>query len=516
MERHQMTEVAAMPRVKSPPAPARPGAPVLARGNEPVTAVHLAAEYYPFARTGGLAEAASCLADFQRRAGMEVIAIVPLHRSVRVAEPDLEPVGGAFPVQVGPRTEEARLYRIAGADGTHASVYFVESAEYFDRPGLYGEGGADYPDNPRRFAFFCKAAVTALPRLVRGPSLLHVHDWHTALAPVYLRTVMAHEAWTRDVAVVTSVHNAGYQGYFGPEQLPDLGLPWDLYDWRRLEWHGHVNFLKGALVYSDAVVTVSPTHAGELRTPDGGFGLHDVFQWLGDRFVGILNGIDQQTWNPATDTQITARYDAADLSGKQKCKTALQRAFGLPQRKRLPVFGLTGRMVRQKGLDLVLGSPELLDLDAQFVFLGSGDTGYEQALLAFAARAPEKVAVQLDFSDRLEHRLMAGTDIFLMPSQYEPCGLTQMRAQRYGAVPVGRRVGGLADTIDDDVTGFLFDAYTPEAFRAAVARALGVFADGPRWQELMRAAMAHDFSWERATGRYLDLYRRVAATVFAG
>lgn len=498
-----------MPQLRTQDAPSTP--PVRAPGGEPVTVVHLSAEYYPFARTGGLGEAVSCLADFSRQAGAEVLAIIPLYRTVRDVDPDLEPVGSAFPVPIGGRTEEARLFRTASAAPGQARVYFIEHPEFFSRPGMYGEGGVDYPDNPLRFAFFCRAALMAIGRLVSGPCVLHAHDWHTALAPVYLRTVMAHEPWTRDVAVVTSVHNAGYQGYFGPELLAQLGLPWELYDWRRLEWYGHVNLLKGGLVYSDAVVTVSPTHAEELRTAAGGFGLQEVFQWLGDRLVGILNGIDQQTWNPATDTQITARYDVTDLSGKQRCKTALQRTFGLPQRKRLPIFGLTGRMVRQKGLDLILQSPELLDRDAQWIFLGSGDTGYEQALIEFAARAPERVGVQLDFTDRLEHRLMAGTDIFLMPSQYEPCGLTQMRAQGYGAPPIGRRVGGLADTIEDDVTGFLFDAYTPEAFRAAVQRALDVFADPARWQTMMRAGMQRDFSWQRATERYFDVYRRVAA-----
>jgi starch synthase len=347
---------------------------------------------------------------------------------------------------------------------------------------------------------------------VRTPCILHAHDWHTALAPVYLRTAFAHEPWSHGVQVVLSVHNPGYQGHFPPEVIPDLGLGWELFDWRLLEWYGQVNLLKGGIAYSDAVATVSPTQAAELTTPGGGFGLHDVFRALGPRLSGVLNGIDQHEWDPGEDTQITARYTRDDLEGKRRCKAALQRTFGLPLRRRVPLFGFTGRLVQQKGLDLILQSTELLRLDVQFVFVGGGEPRYEQALVELAAAAPDRIGVQLDFTDRLEHRLMAGADIFLMPSLYEPCGLTQMRAQRYGALPIGRRVGGLADTIDDGVTGFLFGPYAVEAFQASAYRALAVFADQERWTRMMRAAMARDFSWERATATYLAVYRDVVAS----
>jgi starch synthase len=476
-------------------------------GGEPVSVVHLTAEYYPYARTGGLAEAVSGLAAFQRAAGLTVAAILPLYRTVRDEDPDLEPVGQPFIVHLGGRAEEARVFRVAGPP-TGPQVFFIEHLDYFNRPGIYGENGADYPDNARRFAFFALAAVTALPRLVPGPVLLHAHDWHTALAPVYLRTVLAGERQSRGTATVVSVHNPGYQGHFGPEVVPDLGLPWGIYNWRQLEWYGKVNFLKGGLAFTDFVTTVSPTQARELRTPGGGFGLHDVFLSLGDRLVGVLNGIDQRVWNPATDTQITAQYTAEKLEGKRRCKAGLQRSFGLPQRRRVPLFGMTGRLVTQKGLDLILDAPRLLGSDAQFVFLGSGEPRYERALVELASSAPNRIGVQLDFTDRLEHRLMAGADIFLMPSLYEPCGLTQMRAQRYGAPPIVRRVGGLADTVEDGVTGFSFDAYTAAAFQDAGLRALAAFADGGKWQAMMRRGMARDFSWERSVATYLDVYRR--------
>jgi len=495
-----------------PPAPAAPAppAPLTAPDGERPTVVHVTAEYYPYARTGGLAEAVAGLAGFQAAAGLDVIAILPLYRTVRDVDCDLEPVGPPFVVSLGGRAEEARVFRVAGPV-TGAQVFFIEHLGYFNRSGIYGEAGADYPDNARRFAFFALAALTALPRLTQRRILLHAHDWHTALAPVYLRTLFDQHRWAREASVVLSVHNPGYQGHFGPEVMPDIGLPWELFHWTMLEWYGKVNLLKGGLVFADYVTTVSPTQAAELRTPGGGFGLHGVFVGLGDRLVGVLNGIDQRLWNPATDPLITAQYSVDKLEGKRRCKAALQRSFGLPQRRRAPIFGMAGRLVTQKGLDLVLQARQLLASDAQFVFLGSGDPYYEQALTDLASAAPNRIGVQLDFTDRLEHRLMAGADIFLMPSLYEPCGLTQMRSQRYGAPPVVRRVGGLNDTVEDGVTGFAFDAYTPAAFEEAALRALTGYADAPRWQAMVRRGMARDFSWERSVDQYLDVYRRAVA-----
>lgn len=487
-------------------APVTSTPPLLSTGGHPVSVVHISAEYFPYARTGGLAEAVSGLANFQKAAGLDVAAIMPLYRTVRDADPDLEPVGQPFMVPMGARNEEVRVFRVAGPK-SGPQVFFIEHLEYFNRPGIYGENAIDYPDNARRFAFFALAAITALPRLVPGPVVLHVHDWHTALALVYLRT-QATERYSQGVTAVLSVHNPGYQGHFPPDVMPDIGLPWELYNWRQLEWYGKVNYLKGGLAFADFVTTVSPTQAGELRTPGGGFGLHDVFIWLGERLVGVLNGIDQRTWNPATDAQITAQYSADNLEGKRRCKAALQRSFGLPQRRKVPLFGMTGRMVTQKGLDLILQSDELLALDAQFVFLGSGEKQYETALVELASKAPDRIGVQLDFTDRLEHRLMAGADLFLMPSLYEPCGLTQMRAQRYGAPPIVRDVGGLSDTVEDEVTGFSFVPYTPEAFQEATFRALDRFRHPSRWNTIVREGMASDYSWERSVATYIDVYRR--------
>jgi len=488
----------------------RSDSPLLAPDHRPVSVVHLTAEYHPYARTGGLGEAVRGLAEVQHAAGLDVVVIMPLYRTVRDEAPDLHPVGSPFSVTLGDRTEEMRLFRPSDRRGG-PRIAFIEHREFFNRTGLYGEHGVDYPDNALRFAFFARAAVAALSKVARPPHLLHAHDWHTALGLVYLRGAPGIELPADPVSTVLSVHNPGYQGHVPAELMPALGLPWSLYNMHQLEWYGRVNILKGGLVFADRVVTVSPTQARELCTPGGGFGLHDVFTSLGNHLSGILNGIDQEVWSPDRDTQITRTYATGNMQGKVRCKAALQRSFGLAQRRRVPLFGMTGRMVTQKGLDLILAADNLFDTDAQFVFLGGGERAYESALVDLATRNPGRVGVQLDFTDRLEHRLMAGADLFLMPSLYEPCGLTQMRAQRYGALPVARRVGGLADTITDEKSGFLFDDYTVEAFESAAFRALARFADPARWTRMMRNAMARDFGWDRSTESYLAVYRKAVA-----
>lgn len=498
------------PRKRTPPVPRQPPAAaprLVAPDGRPATVVHLAAELAPFARTGGLGEAVANLALFQARAGLDVLVFLPFYREVAQRGLALTPLGAPLVVQVAGRDEPVQLLALE-PDGTgpQPRIIFVDRPAYFDRGGIYGEDGRDYGDNARRYACFCLAALGALPRLLNGPAVLHAHDWHTALAPVYLRTWFAQSPLHQQLATVLSVHNAGFQGHFPTNTMGDLGLPWHLYNFRQLEWYNRVNLLKGGLAFADAVTTVSPTHAHELRTAGGGFGLHEVFVQLGGRFLGITNGIDQSVWNPATDPHITAHYSAEDLAGKARCKAALQRQCGLPQRARLPLIAMSARMVYQKGLDLILGSG-FLSLEAQFVFLGAGEKKYEDALKALAMRAPERIGVQLNFTDKFEHRLLAGADVCLMPSMYEPCGLTQMRAQRYGALPLARRVGGLADTIEDGVTGFLFDAYTSDDFLAATVRAVQAYRDTETWQTMQRTAMARDFGWENAERRYLDVYR---------
>jgi starch synthase len=491
--------------------------PLQAADGREACVVHVVAELAPFARSGGLGEAVNSLARFQAAAGIRTAVIMPLYDAARANAPDIEPVGPAFQVQVGLRREMVRLWKLrprANPPLGKASVYFIESEEYFARPYIYGPPGSDFPDNARRYACFSMAALAVLPTIAGSdPVLIHVHDWHTALAPVYLRTRYASDERYRRAKVVLSVHNAGFQGHFSPATMVDLGLPPALFNWRQLEWHGQMNMLKGGLVFADAVTTVSPTHAHELRTFAGGFGLDGVFVTLRDRFVGIANGIDQEVWNPATDSLLAANYSLDSLAGKLECRHALQVETGLRPTDEMPIVAMSARLVSQKGLDLILGNPNYFAFDAQFLFLGSGEPRYEAALRAIADRAPNRIVVETRFSDDLEHRVLAGADMCLMPSQYEPCGLTQMRAQRYGTIPIARRVGGLADTIEDGVTGFLFDDYTPDDFTRAVARAIDQFEEPDGWLAMMRAAMTRDFSWSQSATKYLNVYRRVMGSV---
>jgi len=495
---------------------ASPVAPRRVRGVRPnhftrpdrLEVIHLAAECWPFARTGGLGEAVAGLAAFQAAPDIGVTVVMPLYRAVRESALDLATVGAPFTVRVGPRVEEVQLYRTVTRPGT-PRIFFIDHPPCFDRDGIYGEAGADYPDNARRFALFSLAALRALPRIAPGASVVHAHDWHTALALAALGASAAEHR--RRPLSVFSVHNAGFQGSFPLETITDVGFAGDAYDSRLLELHGRMNFLKAALTHCDLAVTVSPTHAMELRTPEGGFGLHDTFAALGDRLVGVANGIDSRVWNPATDELLPARYTRSEFSGKAACKAALQRSCGLDERRSSLLVAMCTRLAQQKGFDIVLGADLLGASDAQFVFLGRGEARYERALADLAARAPGRVVLRLDFSDELEHRVLGGADALLMPSFYEPCGLTQMRAQRYGTIPIARRVGGLADTIEDGVAGFLFNDYSCEALVASLHRAAARFADAGRWREMMQRAMIRDFGWARAADKYIALYRGAAA-----
>ena len=471
--------------------------------------LHLTAELWPFARTGGLGQAVADMACYQSNIGLPASIIMPLYRMAHEHIGELVPFGEPFQVSLGGTTEELRCFQLGGApDGPR--VFFLDHPASYDRAGIYGEAGGDYPDNDKRFALFALGSLTVAARLREElglPLVLHAHDWHAALAPVYLRL----QPPVRDLEntpCILTVHNGGFQGHYGQATLARIGLPEWLWSPEWMEWYGRFNYLKGGLKFADIVTTVSPTHAIEMRTEVGGFGLHDVFQHLGDRFVGIRNGIDTVRWDPATDPEITGHFTADNLAPKSKCKAALQRHWNLPQKSRVPIFGMSARLVSQKGMDLIVGSETLASLDAQFVFLGAGEARYEDALRRLAQEHPDRIAINTDFTDKLEHRLLAGANFLLMPSLYEPCGLTQMRAQRYGALPVARRVGGLADTIIDGVTGFLFEISTPGEFDRAIARAIAVYEDQPVYLEHTRAAMRLDFSWAEPVSRYVECYRR--------
>ena len=474
------------------------------------TAVHLVSEYWPFARTGGLAEAVRGIAKHQAHTGMRTLVVMPFYRRVREQLPDAPYHGDPMLIPMGWGEETVRFVRHVPESDGGVEIFFVDHPGFFDRPGLYGEE-TDYPDNHRRFALLCRAALALLPWEVEGSLVLHPHDWHAALAPAYLRWVLHGSEFYDRVATVLTVHNAGYQGHYGMDVLGELGLPGSLFHQDALEWYGKVNILKGGLNAADMVTTVSPTHAHELRTRFGGFGLHHTFNLLQNRFVGVLNGIDYQVWNPATDPALPENFSQDDLAGKAACKAWFQRETGLAEDPEVPLFAMSARLVEQKGLDLILDSGIIPELPAQFVFLGEGEERYKEAIAALARALPKKVGHHFVFTEKREHELMAAADFLLMPSLYEPCGLTQMRAQRYGALPVARRVGGLADTIQDRMTGYLFDEYEPWALADVVRWAIDLYGKRYVWEAHVRAAMDQDFSWARSSREYIEIYARARA-----
>jgi len=401
-------------------------------------------------------------------------------------------------------------------------VVFVDVPEYFDRAGLYGEAGRDYADNARRFDLLALAALefAAQDDALAPPDVLHAHDWQACTAPLRLRL---ERRWPRLAATgtVLTIHNLAYQGLFTKDVVPALHLPWESFGLDRGEFWGQFSFLKAGITSADCVTTVSPTYAAETLTKESGSGLDGVLRSLGDRYVGILNGIDTDVWNPETDPLLPANFSAGDLSGKAECKRELLAVFGLPRGDDAigrPLVGMVSRLVQQKGLDLVeQASRELVDLDAGWVFLGSGDRKYERFLLDLAAAHPTRVGVHIGFDERLAHLVEAGSDIFLMPSEFEPGGLNQMDSLRYGTVPIVRAVGGLDDTIQPytaharNANGFKFKESSGDVLTNVARRATRLYHNRQAWRGLMRNGMAADHSWAGPAREYVKVYRRARA-----
>lgn len=497
----------------------------------PAHVVHVSAECWPFARTGGLGEAVAGLVVTQRREGLEAWVVVPLYRTVRAffanRECELEAVGGPLTLGVGnERGVVVRLMRVrrqAARGGGHAmplwselarAAIFVECAAAFDRPGIYGEAGVDYADNAWRFAILCRAALHVLRGLRHSAShrrvVAHAHDWHAALLPYFLHAEGRRDSDLRAIVRVLTVHNASFQGVFPTTSIEELGHPADLYDWTFAEWYGQVNLLKGALAVADLVTTVSPTHAAELRTASGGFGLQFDFQALGERFVGICNGIDLAAWAPRASASEEASVHEGMRARRREAKEALQRRLGLSDAPTLPLVAMCSRLCAQKGIDFVLEAKVAARADLQLVVLGEGEEGCVKALRAVAHTHADRVALVTPFEDDAERVLLAGADMLLMPSRFEPCGLAQLRAQRFGVVPIAHRVGGLADTIIDGETGFLFSPYQTDVLHAVLDRAFDAYHDANEWERMLRACARADVGWSSPAARYEEVYRGAA------
>jgi starch synthase len=467
-----------------------------------------ASEGLPFSKTGGLADVIEALPKALVAQGHELAVVLPRYRGIKtsmVVMPSVTiPLGG-------------RLRFPSIADGTMLNgvrYFFVDDPGYFDRDGIYGGSAGDFPDNAERFSEFCRATIE-IAKHVWPADVIHCHDWQTALVPTLLRSLYAPDPLVKDLPVIFTIHNLGYQGQFPRAVLDRAGIPPEVYHPAGLEYYGDVNLLKGGLVYSDYLTTVSKKYAEEIQTPEFGYGLDGVVRSRRDHVVGILNGVDYSVWNPEKDKLIAATYSAKDLTGKHACKKELLEIFGLsPEHENRPVLGVVSRFADQKGFDLIAAiAKELMQEDMILTVLGTGERRYEELFETLANEFPGRVGVRIAYDNELAHKIEAGADMFLMPSRYEPCGLNQIYSLKYGTVPIVRATGGLDDTVESfDVehgtgTGFKFVPYTGAALLDAVRQALHHYTDERIWKRIQLNAMAKDFSWKRPATEYAKLYK---------
>jgi starch synthase len=474
--------------------------------------VFAAAECAPWAKTGGLADVVSELPRSLVSLGHQVSVFIPYYRQVAKAVSNPRVI---LPSVTIPFPAYNRFVRILDGGLTHGvQNYFVDCPELFDRENFYGSPSGDYSDNAERFGLLCRAVIEA-SKTLGVPDVFHVHDWQTSMIPVMLRSIYYFDPILRNVPTVQTIHNAGYQGWFPPQTIEKLLLPWDMFTLDKLEYYDTVDFLKGGIVYADAITTVSRKYAEEIQTPEFGNGLDAVLRQRSGDLFGILNGVDYDEWNPATDPHIAAHYTPENLAGKKECRRDLLHAYGLQNiSEDTAVIGVVSRFATQKGFDFIV---EIMDRLVQenmvMVILGSGEEYYERLLLEMASRHPDKVRVQVKFDHVMAHKVEAGADIFLMPSRYEPGGLGQIYSLKYGTVPVVRATGGLDDTIDEQPdgggNGFKFWGYDSWSLFDALQRALATFRNKEEWTLLMQRCMAQDFSWKKPAGEYVRVYERV-------
>lgn len=471
--------------------------------------VFVASEGVPYSKTGGLADVVGALPRALADLGHEVEVVLPRYR--------LTKPGRALPQFKSLTIPLSSGFKFASIQdgGSQGGVefYLVECPDYFDRAGLYQENGQDYPDNAFRFATLSLAALEFVKRSSSSPDVIHVHDWQASLVPIYLHNLYGSDSFFSKTSVVLTIHNLGYQGHFPPHLLPQISLHAGLFTLEGLEFYGKVNLLKGGIIYSDAITTVSKKYAEEIQTAEFGCGLEGVLRSRADRLQGILNGVDYEAWSPETDKLIPATYTPENLKGKQACKKALLEAMGVRQpRLDRPLIGIVSRFTAQKGFDLIAGvAHDLMALDLCIVALGTGEPVYEKLFQTLAERYPERFVVKIAYDDTLAHQIEAGADLFLMPSRYEPCGLNQIYSMKYGTVPVVRATGGLDDTVEafdgKSGTGFKFNVYSPEALLTALRQALETYRQPQLWQRVMLNGMGKDFSWSSSAQQYARIYQ---------
>lgn len=467
-----------------------------------------ASEAVPYVKTGGLADVIGAVFKEYKKAGAEAYLILPLYRAIK-KDLALADTGLSADIRIGNRSVTGRVFSHG------SSVYFLECDEFFDRDYLYGTPRGDYPDNAARFSFFSRGVLEACRLLSLKPDVIHCNDWQTALIPLYLKSLYRNDFF-KDTASLITIHNLGYQGLFDKPNLPLTGIGEEWFNPDGIEFFGRLNFLKAGIVASDIITTVSGNYAREILTEELGFGLNGSLKKRSDDLYGVINGIDTEEWDPLSDRFTEAGYSMSDMSGKAICRKGLSReCFPSVADDGSPLVSFVGRLASQKGIDiLVEAADDILAAGARLVVLGSGDELFQDKLSSLSIGRKERMFVMLRHDEGFAHRIYAGSDIFLMPSRYEPCGLGQLISMRYGTVPVARMTGGLADTITDwdartgSGTGFLFKAYSAASFLQCVKRALGVYKDKEKWGRIVAQAMAMDFSWRKSAGTYIELYEK--------
>jgi starch synthase len=486
---------------------------ILKEPMNPLKVLFVSPEVFPFAKTGGLADVAGSLPKALKRLGCDVRLVMPLYRQVRQGKFPIKKIITDLDIFLGDRRIPTDIYQGELEEGL--PVYFIEREELYDRQNLYGGPKGDYFDNDSRFIFLAEGTLNVARALNFQPDLFHGHDWQTGLIPAYLHFRRVAEPFYRNTASLFTIHNLAFQGSFPPEILKPARLPEESFSPSGLEFWGKVNLLKAGIVYSQLINTVSRKYSREIQTPEYGYGLEGILSYRKNDLFGIVNGVDYEFWNPETDSHLAANYCPENLSGKKICKQDLLNQFGLPEnRLKYPVLGIISRLTDQKGFDLLAEIMDrLLEQELSLVLLGTGEKKYHRLFLDLARRFPKRIGVRLTFDNALAHKIEAGSDCFLMPSRYEPCGLNQIYSLKYGTIPVVRATGGLEDTITDydpatgKGTGFKFGPYQAEALWAVLRQALTIYKDKNRWSRLMKNAMAMDFSWGTSAGEYLKLYR---------
>ena len=466
----------------------------------------VASEAAPFVKTGGLADVLGGLPPALVRGGDEVAVILPKYRTVELFS--AQRVYHDLPVWLAGALYNTSVDQVIE---NGVSYYFIDCPALYDRDGIYSLNNLDYSDNHIRFGVLCRAAMEAIRRIFR-PQVVHCHDWQGALAAPYMRHVYRSDPTFLGVKLLFTIHNLGYQGIFGPAALKDLGFDLGLFRPDGLEFYGDVNLMKGGIMFSDWINTVSPTYAREIQTPEYGFGLDGLLRSRADVLSGIVNGVEYAYWNPEHDAFLPANYSVDSLDGKTACKRALLEEFGLPATELdRPLIGIVSRFASQKGFDLITDiAHELLSEDVSLVVLGTGEPAHEQMFRDLAAWKPDRVGVRIGYDNPLAHRIEAGSDMFLMPSHYEPCGLNQIYSLRYGTIPIVRATGGLDDTIDES-TGFKFLEYSGQALMGAIRSAVAAYGVKDEWKAMIKRGMQKDFSWNASAKEYSALYRRLIA-----